>query len=296
MPPHAMTDHQALVSVVVPTYSRPRDLAACLRSLASLRYPRTHLEVIVVDDGNAGPLAPVAAGLRDELDVTIVRQAHAGPARARNEGARRARGQLIAFTDDDCTASPDWLAALTSRAAGAPGNAVGGRTVNASPASPYATATTLLIDYLIARSNASPDRARFLPSSNLLVPADRFHEIGGFDTSFPFPGGEDRDFCERWRRRGFEITWAPEAVVHHTPAARLQPFLRQHFNYGRGAARLGGAALQGGRLSFHLGLLRYPFSIVPRGQAMRLSALFILCQVATAAGYLRDRAWRARGG
>jgi GT2 family glycosyltransferase len=285
-----MTD-QASVSVVVPTYSRPRALAACLRSLARLRYPRTRLEVIVVDDGSPGTLAPAADDLPSQLDVTIVRQGRGGPARARNEGARRAGGELIAFTDDDCAVSPDWLAALAGRATRAPGNAVGGRTVNASPDNDYASATTLLIDYLLDRCNTAPGRASFLPSSNLLVPAARFREIGGFDASFSFPGGEDRDFCERWRHRGFELTWAPEAVVHHAPAARLRPFLRQHFNYGRGASRLRGATLQGSGLSFHLGLLRYPFSVVPRRQAVRISALLAVCQLATAAGYLRDRAW-----
>ncbi|HYR97360.1 MAG TPA: glycosyltransferase [Candidatus Binatus sp.] len=293
-----MADSPAGVSVVVPTYSRPRELTVCLRALASLRYPRSRLEVIVVDDGNAEPVEPVVAAARALLDVTLVRQPHAGPARARNEGARRAAGDLVAFTDDDCAPSPDWLAALTGRAARSPGNAVGGRTVNASPRNSYATATTLLVDYLVDRYNAAPEQARFLPSCNLLVPAARFREVGGFDGSFAFPGGEDREFCERWRRSGFEMSWAPEAVVHHTPAARLGPFLRQHFNYGRGASRLqraglraNGRAAPGEPLSFYVDLLRQPFSVVPRRRAMRLTALLLVCQLATAAGYLRDRAW-----
>ena len=293
-----MNDSPAFVSVVVPTYSRPRELAVCLRSLSALRYPRTRLEVIVVDDGNADPVAPVVAASRGDLDVTVLRQENGGPARARNAGAERAAGGLIAFTDDDCAPAPDWLAALTARVARSAEAAVGGRTVNASPASPYATAPTLLIDYLMERYNspggspgASPGRVRFLPSSNLLVPAARFREVGGFDTAFSFPGGEDREFCERWRRRGFAMAYAPEAVVHHTSAARLGPFLRQHFNYGRGASRLRRAGVRANEPpSFYIDLLRYPFSVAPRGRAMRLSALLVVCQLATAAGYLRDRA------
>lgn len=290
-----MNDSPAPVSVVVPTYSRPRELAVCLRSLSALRYPRTRLEVIVVDDGNADPVAPVVAASRGDLDVTVLRQVNGGPARARNAGAERAAGDLIAFTDDDCAPAPDWLGALTARGAGSAEAAVGGRTVNASPASPYATATTLLIDYLMERYNsspgASPGAARFLPSSNLLVPAAGFRAVGGFDTAFSFPGGEDREFCERWRRQGFTMTYAPEAVVHHTSAARLGPFLRQHFNYGRGASRLQRAGLRANEpASFYIDLLRYPFSVAPRGRAIRLSALLVVCQLATAAGYLRDRA------
>ena len=86
------------VSIVIPTYGRPDQLAACLDSLEALDYPRDRFEVIVVDDGSPQPLPPYGGALR----VTLVRQAHAGPAAARNTGAAASRGRWLAFTDDDC--------------------------------------------------------------------------------------------------------------------------------------------------------------------------------------------------
>jgi GT2 family glycosyltransferase len=62
---------------------------------------------------------------------------------------------------------------------------------------------------------------RFFPSNNLAVSKKRFHELGGFDTSFLLAGGEDREFCYRWLQSGGRLRRAPNAVVEH--AHRLNP-------------------------------------------------------------------------
>ena len=84
-------------------------------------------------------------------------------------------------------------------------------------------------------------------ANNLALPEDRFRAIGGFDTIFPLAASEDREFCDRWLHHGFQMTYAPEAVVYHARALTFRSFWRQHFKYGRGAfhfhqvrARLGG--------------------------------------------------------
>ncbi len=65
-------------SVVVPSFERPRRLAMCLEALAHLQYPRDGFEVIVVDDGGGVDLVPVVDGVRDRIDVTLVRRRHMG--------------------------------------------------------------------------------------------------------------------------------------------------------------------------------------------------------------------------
>ena len=107
-------------SIIIPTYQRPTQLAVCLRSLTGLNYPRERFEVIVVDDGSTTPLDAVVASVRDSLNVMLTRQDNGGPAAARNTGAARARGTFLAFTDDDCTPTPDWLHTLGARFAMTP--------------------------------------------------------------------------------------------------------------------------------------------------------------------------------
>ena len=222
-------------SVIVPTYGRPGQLTTCLQALAGLRYPREQFEVIVVDDGGALPLDGVVAAFRDRLDLTLLKQAHAGPAAARNTGAAHATGRIFAFTDDDCQPAPDWLHALQLHFPLAPDQIVGGRTCNALAANHYSTASQIIIDLVYGYYNAEPSRARFFASNNLALPADVFRAVGGFDATFIT--SEDRELCDRWLHHGYHMTYAPEAVVYHAHALTLRTFWRQHFNYGRGAFR-----------------------------------------------------------
>jgi glycosyltransferase involved in cell wall biosynthesis len=127
------TLHQGMgcrFSIIVPTHDRPERLLWCLEALAALSCPRERFEVIVVNDGGAMPAARRLAQLAERVQLTIVSQERAGPAHARNLGVEQARGEYLAFTDDDCAPTPEWLAALEEAFLEAPDALVGGRTVN----------------------------------------------------------------------------------------------------------------------------------------------------------------------
>ncbi|HLB46329.1 MAG TPA: glycosyltransferase [Anaerolineales bacterium] len=287
-----MRDALPFFSIIIPTNNRPTQLDVCLESLARLDYPRDRFEVIVVDDGSRNPLEAVIAPFRSQLDVTLLSEPQAGPATARNTGAARAKGEFLAFIDDDCLAAPDWLRALVARLVEAPDRIVGGRTANALPNNQYSTASQLLVSYLYTYYDANFNQARFFASDNLALPTDRFQAIGGFDPSFPFAAAEDRDLCDRWLLRGYRMTYAPEALVHHTHPLTLCTFWRQHFNYGRGAfhfhklhAQRTGQHIRIEPLSFYLNLLCYPLSHARDRRTILLAALLMLSQVANAAGF-----------
>jgi glycosyltransferase involved in cell wall biosynthesis len=95
------------VSVVICTRDRPRELARCLASLP--RQTRVPDQILVVDNGSQGDetwQAAVAAG------VDYVRETRTGLDIARNTGALRANGDIIAYTDDDVELHPRWLERL----------------------------------------------------------------------------------------------------------------------------------------------------------------------------------------
>ena len=275
-------------SIVIPTYGRPDQMAACLDSLEALDYPRDRFEVIVVDDGSPQPLPPCGGALR----VTLVRQAHAGPAAARNAGAAAAQGRWLAFTDDDCRPAGDWLSKLAARLARVPHHMVGGLTVNALTNNPYATASQLLVHHLYEYYNRDPEHARFFTSNNLAVPAELFHRIGRFDVRLTRAAGEDRDLCARWREQGYGLSYEPAAVVHHAHALTLPKFWRQHFHYGQAAFHFHHQRPRRVDMeppAFYLRLLRYPFSRGRGLAAVWLAMLLGLSQVANAAGYYSKR-------
>lgn len=281
-------------SIIVPAHGRPMRLALCLAALVGQTYLSDRFEVVIVDDGSPVPLDEIVAQFREVLDVRLVRQARQGPAGARNAGAAVAQGSFLAFTDDDCAPDRGWLAHLAAALAASPGCAAGGRTINAAPSNPYAVASQWIVDYLYRASNPDPTHARLLVSNNLAVPADAFRALGGFDITYPHAAGEDRDWCDRWRRTGRRLVYAPQAMAHHLPRLDCGRFWRQHFRYGRGAYRFHRARAQraetGLRVAparFYIDLLRGAWSQPETAFLARtlFLALVALAQAATAAGF-----------
>lgn len=288
-----MTTKYPVFSIVVPTYRRLGPLRNCLKALAAMDYPETCYEVIVVNDG-----APFMSG-KDlippgvSMALRVINQSHRGPASARNVGVSNALGETIAFTDDDCAPSRKWLKTLAMTLGRGDHCAMGGRTVNQLNENPYSTAGQMMVDYLYETMNESPLKARFLASNNLAVPKDRFMAMGGFDTGFTRAAGEDRDFCRRWVQRGYPMIYVPDAVVYHAHALRFSGYLRQHFNYGRGALRYHWGGSRGSlkffeKLSFYIKLLHFPMDQPEIGKRYRLAMLMALSQVATTAGFFAE--------
>jgi glycosyltransferase involved in cell wall biosynthesis len=281
-------------SVIIPTYERPAQLATCLHSLAHLDYPRDRFEVIVVNDGGSDPtLGSVVGQFCGPLEVRLLAQKNTGPAGARNFGAANARGEFLAFTDDDCAPDPGWLRSLASSLAQSPDRIVGGRTLNALSLNPYAETSQMIIEVVYLHFNADPNDARFFASNNLALPAARFREMKGFNESFRT--SEDREFCDRWRARGLRLTYAPGATVYHAHHLGIRSLWQQHFSYGRGALRFHQARARRGNgrfnpdLSFYLKLLRAPASRARKLRAVQLNALLIWAQLANAAGFLYEK-------
>lgn len=279
-------------SIIIPTYNRPEQLAQCLEAIACLDYPKENFEVIVVDDGSKTSLKRAIEPSTQQINLTLIKQDNAGPATARNTGATQARGQYLAFTDDDCIPTPDWLSNLAAGFATAPETMIGGRTINQLENNPYSTASQLLIDCLYSYHQSSPQRAKsnFFTANNLALPSQIFHSIGGFDTDFSQAAGEDREFGDRWLHHGYEMIYAPEVIVYHAHHLTLPTFWRQHFNYGRGAfyflkarASRTDESLEVEPLKFVLTLFSYPFQ-QKYSQPVIITALLIVSQLADIAG------------
>ncbi len=285
-------------SVVVPTHRRPEALRDCLAALARLDGPS--YEVLVVDDGSTSAPEDVVAPFRGRLALTVLRQPHAGPAAARNAGILVARGRWIAFTDDDCTPEPGWLAGFAERLTDVPDHGVGGRTVNHFDASTFCTAQQLLVGYVSRVPRRGAGRPSFFPSNNVAFPADALRALRGFDESFPFAAGEDRDLCDRWIASGRRLAEAPQAVVRHGHALGLGDFCRLHHRYGRGArhfhrkvAQRAGTRVRLEPASFYAGLLLAPLGAAPPWRAPQLCAALVLSQVCHTTGWATEH-WAER--
>ena len=197
------------VSVVIATYERRALLLRCVDALLAQTLPPSQYEIVIVDDGSSrGAREQVLAALATRRRLRraptlrfLWMPANRGPAAARNCGILAARGDVVAFTDDDTVPRPDWLqAGLAAIAAGA--DAVAGAVDVPLPAVPT--------DY--ERDAAGLSNAGFV-TANAFVRRDLLAAIGGFDERFRCAWREDTDLCFRLRASG--------AIVRASHAARV---------------------------------------------------------------------------
>lgn len=276
---------------MIPTLDRPELLRTCLECL-SRQSMEDEIEVIVVNDGGAIDLGPILDSV-PALSTRLLLQENRGPASARNHGIREARGQWIAFTDDDCRPEPGWLAAIDRCLEREGPCLVGGCTYNLLLSNPYASASQLIVDLVYDHYNRCPKRARFFASNNLAAPREQLFEIGCFDAGLRT--AEDRELCRRWRDRGWRLVHEPQAGVGHAHALGFMDFLRQHFSYGKGASRYHSERSMTSLVaesSFHASL---PAAVLrrlrkePLKRGAQLALLLIVWQAANLAGFLADR-------
>ncbi|HZU11824.1 MAG TPA: glycosyltransferase family 2 protein [Chloroflexota bacterium] len=194
-----LLDPDLLVSVVIVTRHRPALLRQALAAVE--RQSWQHREIVVVD--NAGTL-PAPEGVR------LVRAPGVGLGEARRLGVEAARGEIIAFTDDDCRPDPGWIdaliAAFRSGAAGVQGKTVAAR------GTPGSHAVQVLHRDLLAQT------------CNMAYRRDALEKAGGVDPAFQ-RWFEDTALAARVLRQG-EIVFAPEAVVVHQARER-RPLTRE---------------------------------------------------------------------
>lgn len=285
------------VTVIVPTFNRPNELRHCLEALAQQDFPHDAFEVIVADDGGAISPADVVAEARRNLHVDLLVVDHGGPAHARNRAAERARGEYLAFTDDDCRPDSRWLSTLVAALDLAPDAIVGGRVTNLLVDNPFSSASQTVTDLVYAHYNEDHANARFFASNNLAITASELQRIGGFDECFVILACEDRELCDRWRAGGGRMVYASNAIISHAHRLDLRSFWRQHFTYGRGAYHFHRirAARGTGRMRDEMSLhadprtwLVRPFHDRSLGELLRVVSLMALWQLANTAGFFYE--------
>ena len=195
------------VSVVVPTYRRPVLLARCLEALLRQRYDPRQFEIIIADDAaeeaTQRTVEAVAENARCAVRYVAVSGRH-GPAAARNMGWRVARGEIIAFTDDDCLPDSGWLSAGVGAFAIPEVVAVTGQTIVPLPPAPT--------DY--ERNTAGLESSEFI-TANCFCRRSVLKALGGFDESFTTAWREDSDMHFRLLDTGGRIVREPAAIVLH---------------------------------------------------------------------------------
>ena len=227
------------LSVVVSTHERAGFLPALFASLEAQTMPADSFELVVVDDASTDNTWEVLGDLvaSTALPARVLRlERNAGQGAGRNAGLAVARGEVVAFTDDDCLPSPRWLERLTEPFS------------SASEASPVVVAQ--------GQTEAWPDDAEtagawartvwvlrptwLFETCNIAYRRTDLVAVGGFPSGGDAPVGPHgrivgEDAIAGWRvvENGAQLVFVPEALVHHRhlPASYLDWLAEQR---GRG--------------------------------------------------------------
>jgi GT2 family glycosyltransferase len=285
--------HGATVSVIVMTFNRPGPLRRCLESLTLQTLPQDQFEVVLVDASDV-PVVDIVAEFSCRLRLVHLPGRNLGVAGNRNRGAGAASADLLAFLDDDCVAHANWLERLSRACRENPGALIGGGVENPHAENAYAAAGQVITAAVDSFFNPLGEEPRFFPGLNFAVERAAYLAIGGCDDGFGRLAAEDRDFIDRWRTSGRRLAACPEAIVRHEHRSSLRGFMKQYFNYGRGAWRYHrlrarrGSGVMLEDTGLHLQLRHHVQAhLQPLPLWMRMKVILLLCmwQAANAAGF-----------
>jgi len=275
------------ISVIICSYNRAKYILDALKSLSEQSLPKSTFEVIVVDNNSTDATATVCSEYMKEntgLNAFYITETQQGSSFARNTGAKKARGQILVFMDDDAVAKEDFLEKIVSFFDKHPeAGGLGGRIIPLYI--PYEPKwMSHFVSSLVGNFNYSHQLTTFSEDkypleSNMAVKKSDFDTIGGFNENLPGVkgtlriGGEGKDFFFRLKKLGKPIFYDPSVQVQHvieTSKLTREYMYRVASGIGRGErVRIRGK----GKIGFVLKMTEYLFKL---GASFTLGLLYLL--------------------
>jgi glycosyltransferase involved in cell wall biosynthesis len=222
-------DKRMKVSIIVPFYQAEDTIRRCIESLLAQDWPRDDVEILMVDNNSTDRSAAIAS---EFPEVTLLDESKQGAYAARNRALAQARGEVIAFTDPDCVARPDWLLRLTGALASPEVVIVVGCARLNGASVPIGT----LQDYEMSKDeqllNGDDPLVYFGRTNNMAVRRRVFDAIGPFEErqrgadTILVRRCVDLFSCEA-------VRYLPSAEVLHLEVDDLWIYYRKVYTYGR---------------------------------------------------------------
>lgn len=190
-------------SVVIPTYNRLPYLKKCISSILESDF--ANYEIIVVNDGSSDGTREYLDGLSKDKIRVFHHEQNTGVSQARNTGIRLAKHDLVAFTDDDCLVSKEWITNLiNSFTDSKTGFAIGQTFYVQKDYRGY------FPERLVSNLNA-----KWPMGCNIAFRKGVFQKIGFWDGNFDKYSNEDTEIALRAIKAGFTLIRCPDAIVRH---------------------------------------------------------------------------------
>ena len=267
------------LSIIIPTKNRARMVQTLLNSVRELVGLDKFQPQIIVGDNNSQDetwklLHIIAKNF--PFPLTLLKVKERGKSAVMNEASRVARGDLLAFLDDDVVVQADWLCAVQQFFQGKDCQAAQGVIRIRPPRAENREIHALINRYrTIPNIDFGPDIEHFhsLNGANFAVSRLALDRVGPFDERLgPGASGtsEDVDFARRLRREGFRIGYMREAVVYHSvdPIRLTEDYFKTlHKRQGHSRVLMNDKGI--GRIFFDLGRATAQFAFYSLGKSER---------------------------
>jgi cellulose synthase/poly-beta-1,6-N-acetylglucosamine synthase-like glycosyltransferase len=214
-----------MISIVIPTYNADDTIEECLESLLiQIKKIQKKAEVLVVDDGSTDNTINIVK----KYSVKLINQKHKGPAEARNNGWKKAKGDIVIFLDSDCKVGKNWLKNILKpfKDQKVAGVSVKYKTWNED------SWIARFIGYEIEqRHNRISERTNFLASYSTAYRREILKKMNGFDTSFKTASAEDNDLSYRIIQSGYYLIFLKKTYVWHKHSESLLNYFKKQFNH-----------------------------------------------------------------
>jgi glycosyltransferase involved in cell wall biosynthesis len=210
-----------MISLIVATRNRAQSLRTMLKSLDGLAEAPVEHEVVIADNGSTDETSALLAAWRTAgPNRRVLHLPQPGKSRALNAAIRVARGEWLAFLDDDVVVHPNYLVTLHEFLGGHDYLAAQGeiRLPAAAESDPHVMKLVKQYKTIPRTSRPSDGERRALIGANMVIHRAVFEKIGGFNELLG-PGasgfGEDRDIAKRMMATGYRIGYMDQVIVTH---------------------------------------------------------------------------------
>jgi glycosyltransferase involved in cell wall biosynthesis len=213
-------EKQPFISVIVPVYNGGKFLAVCLAALKTTSYPA--YEVIVVDDCSTDNSAEISRAMGAKV-LSMPRQS--GPAGARNQGSREAKGEILFFVDADVVVKPDTLARVAYDLTENPNVAAVFGSYDDEPAEKNFISQYKNLFHHFVHQQSNTEAVSFWAGCGA-IRREIFQKVGGFDmVRYARPSIEDIELGYRMRRMGYRLMLDKQLQGKHLKQWKLKSLL-----------------------------------------------------------------------
>ncbi|MFQ5753300.1 MAG: glycosyltransferase [bacterium] len=235
---------QYKVSIILAARNEEKNIAKCLNAILQQKYPKSKLEIIVIDDRSEDSTATIVKKMANShhqiklLQIRDISPYLAPKKRAIDSGIRQAKGEIIVTTDADCQPGPNWISELVKYFEPTVGLVAGFNPYKTGNSKSSLFQQMLALDYFAMACVAAASAGLKYPLScsggNLAYRKALYLQYGGFRNIGKLVSGDDDLFLEQVRENtNWKVRYAihPETFVPTAPPTNLKAFWHQRLRY-----------------------------------------------------------------